>query len=123
MIALVQFFMTMIVKAKLSIKVTLFGIVIFVSDEHFSKAYLPIKVTLFGIKIFVSEKQLLKAQSQIEETLFGIEIPIRSLQFLYSEYGIEEVPSGTTTYVAEKCFSRSSSDWKRPHIYKNGPGK
>ena len=38
------------------IEVTLFGIVIFVSDEHSEKAEEPILVTLFGIVIFVSDE-------------------------------------------------------------------
>ena len=36
-------------KASQPIEVTLFGIVIFVSDEHPEKAPEPIEVTLFGI--------------------------------------------------------------------------
>ena len=38
------------------ISVTLFGIVIFVSDEHPEKAEPQILVTLFGIVIFVSDE-------------------------------------------------------------------
>ena len=48
-------------KAFLLILVTLFGISIFVSDEHPEKAYSPILVTLPGIIIFVSDKHSEKA--------------------------------------------------------------
>ena len=43
------------------ILVTLFGIVIFVSDEHPEKAEPPIKVTQLGIVIFVSDEHSEKA--------------------------------------------------------------
>ena len=36
----------------------LFGIAIFIRDEHPEKAFLPIFITLFGIEIFVSNEQL-----------------------------------------------------------------
>ena len=43
-------------KQNLPISVTIFGIVIFVSDEHPKKQNLPISVTAFGIVIFVSDE-------------------------------------------------------------------
>ena len=43
------------------ISVKLFGIVIFVSEEHFENAFSPIEVTLSGIVIFVNEEHSEKA--------------------------------------------------------------
>ena len=75
------------------ISVTLFGIVTFVSDEHFEKVFLPIFVTPFGIVIFISEEHLEKAFSPIFVTLFGIvndktandKTQIRYFQFIFLE--------------------------------------
>ena len=59
-------------KANSSIHVTLFGILILVSDSQFEKASLPIVVTLFGIFMLVRDSHSLKAQSPIVVTLFGM---------------------------------------------------
>ena len=58
---------------------TLFGIVIFVSDEHPEKAEEPIEVTLFGIVIFASDEHFSKASSPIEVKPYGI---LNSFMFL-----------------------------------------
>ena len=48
-------------KADSPIEVTLFGIVIFESDEQFQKASLSISATLSGIVMFVSDEHSEKA--------------------------------------------------------------
>ena len=66
-------------KASHSILILL-GIVISVSDEHFSKACLQILVTLFGIVIFVSDEHSEKAKLLISLILLEIVIFISDEQ-------------------------------------------
>ena len=60
---------TQFIKAPSPIFLTLFGIVIFLSDEHPEKAYFPIFLTLLGIEIFVSDEHPEKAYFPIFLTL------------------------------------------------------
>ena len=70
-------------KAQSPIFVTLFGILMLVSDLHPKKAQSPIFVTLFGILILFSDSHLQNVQNSIFVTLFGILILVRDLHNSY----------------------------------------
>ena len=61
-------------KAKFSITVTEFGIIILTSDLQWENALWSMMVTLLGIIIFVSDEHSEKVSEPIEVTLFGIVI-------------------------------------------------
>ena len=67
-------------KAPSSIFVTLFGILMLVSDLHPPKASIPIVVTLFGILMQVSDLQHQKALFPMFVTQTGIFMLMRTLK-------------------------------------------
>ena len=70
-------------KARSSIVVTLFGILMLVRDLHEEKVSSLIFVTLFGILILVSDSHPKKAQDPIFVTPSGILMLVSDLQYMY----------------------------------------
>lgn len=70
-------------KAHSSIFVTLFGIMMLVSETQPEKALLPIFVTLFGILMLVSESQPQKVLFPMFVTPYGILILMREILCAY----------------------------------------
>lgn len=94
-------------KAQFPIYVTLFGILMLVSDLHHEKAMFPMFVILFGILMLVRDSHHEKASFPIFVTLLGILMLLSDLHFQKARSPIFVTPSGMMQFVSFDIYAIS----------------